>query len=142
MDLGDVEHGGHTRVKLGEPAEQDVDKDVLGPVDGREAAEDVLEIVRLALGRAVVGEEALGKPGAQRRLEEMMMRVDEARHHDAALGVDDLGVRCVDGLGDLDDPMSPPSKSPTASSIYSTCPPRIRIRRPFSPVPTGGSPAS
>ena len=72
------------------PAEQLVDVDVLRPVHRREFQQDVFEVSRASArrARAIVDEDAVGEEAAQRRLELVVMRIDEAGHDDAAGGVD------------------------------------------------------
>ena len=96
MDLRDVEDGRHAAVELAQRSEQLADVDVLWPVDGRELEENVLIIVDLAVRRAVLDEDAVGEKTAQRGLELVMMRIDEAGHHDAPGRVDHLRVASVD----------------------------------------------
>ncbi len=90
MDLRDVVHRGDAVIELGEPAEQLVDVDVLRPVHGGELEQDEFEIGGAAArrARAVVDENAVGEEAAQRRLELVMVRIDEAGHDNAAAGVD------------------------------------------------------
>ena len=103
MDLADVHHRGHAGVDLRNAAEQLVDVDVLRPIDHRELLKNRLVIIVRALRPSVVDEDAVGEEAAQRRLELMVVRVDEARHDDMPGRVDDRGVRRMNGRGDLGD---------------------------------------
>ena len=103
MDLADVHDRRHAGVDLRDAAEELVDVDVLRPIDHRQLLEDRLVVIVRALGPSVVDENAVGEEAAQRRLELMVMRVDEARHHDMPGRVDDRGVGRMNGGGDLDD---------------------------------------
>ncbi len=105
VDLRDVEHGGDAVVELREAAKQLVDVDVLRPVHRREFQQDVLVIGRVGArrARAVIDQDAVGEEAAQRRLELVVMRVDEARHHDAAARVDLVGVAGADVRRDGED---------------------------------------
>ena len=69
-----------------EPAEQLVDVDVLRPVHRGELEEDEFEVGRAPARRAgaVVDQHAVGEEAAQRRLELVVVRIDEAGHDDAA----------------------------------------------------------
>ena len=89
MDLRDVVHRRDARVELAQPAEQLVDVDVLRPVHRGELQQDVLEVSRAAArrARAVVDEHPVGEEAAQRRLELVVVRIDEAGHDDPAAGV-------------------------------------------------------
>ena len=93
---------------------------------------------------AVVDQNAVGQEAAQRRLELMVVRVDEARHDDHARGIDDLGVGGIEARADRGDAAAfdehvRVAKSPTCGSMLSTAPPLIRSRRPGVPVPWGKS---
>ena len=88
MDLRDVVHRRDPRVDLAERTEQLVDVDVLRPIHRSELAEDELEIVDRAVRLAVVEQQPVREEAAQRRLELVMMRIDEAGHDDAAARVD------------------------------------------------------
>jgi hypothetical protein len=94
MDLRDVVHRRDSVVELGQAAEQLVDVHVLRPVHGRELLENEFEIRRIGTrgARLIVDEDAVGEEAAQRGLELMVVRVYEARHHDAAPRVDDAGA--------------------------------------------------
>ena len=94
MDLRDVVHRGDAVIELGETAEQLVDVDVLRPVDGRELQQNEFEVGRAPTrrARAVVDEHPVGEKAAQHRLELVVVRIDEARHDDAAACVDLAGV--------------------------------------------------
>jgi hypothetical protein len=94
MDLRDVVHGGDAVVELTEPAEQLADVHIFRPVHGRELEQDEL-VVRGAPARRVrqvVDEDPIREEAAQRRLELVVVRVDEAGHDDAAAGVDHIGA--------------------------------------------------
>ena len=97
MDLADVHRRGHAGVDLRDAAEDLIDVDVLRPVDHREFLQDRSIVIVGAFRSPVVDENAVGEEAAQRRLELMVMRVDEARHDDMAGGVDDGGVGRVNG---------------------------------------------
>src|SRR5215475_11161205 len=84
MDLRDVVNGGDAGIELAERAEQDRDVDILRPIDRGEFAQDEIEIVNGSVRIAVVEQNAVGKEAAQRGLELVMMRIDEARHDDHA----------------------------------------------------------
>jgi hypothetical protein len=103
MDLADVHYRGHPGVDLRDAGEKLVDVDVLRPITHRKLLQDGLIIVVRAFGPPVVDENAVGEKAAQRRLELMVMRIDEARHHDMPGGVDDRGVGRVDPGGDFGD---------------------------------------
>ena len=87
MDLRDVVHRRDAVVELAERAEQLVDVHVLRPVHGGERQENVLEVGDVPARRAGQ-EQPVGEEAAQRRLELVMVRIDEAGHDDAAAGVD------------------------------------------------------
>ena len=93
VDLRHVHHRGDAGVELGERAEKRADVDVLGPVDHREFLQDVFVVVEHAVRVAVVDQDAVGEETAERRLELVMVRVDEAGHDDHAGGIDGAGVR-------------------------------------------------
>ena len=103
MDLADVHRCGHAGIDLRDAAEELIDVDVLRPVDHREFLQDRPIVIVGAFRSPVVDENAVGEEAAQRRLELMVMRVDEARHDDMAGGVDDGGVGRVNRGGDFDD---------------------------------------
>jgi hypothetical protein len=94
MDLRDVVHGRHTRVELAEGAEQLVDVDVLRAIDRCEPLQDELEVSRVSARRVrpVVDQDAVGQKASQRRLELVMVGVNEARHHDASRRIDFRGT--------------------------------------------------
>jgi hypothetical protein len=104
VDLAHVHHGGDARVELRDAAEQLVDVDVLRPEPLREVQQHRLVVVPDVLGPAVVHQDRVRQRRAQRGLELVVVRVDEAGHHDLAARVDHGGVRRIDGGGDLDDP--------------------------------------
>jgi hypothetical protein len=90
MDLRHVVHGGDAIVELRESAVEFVDVDILRPVHRREFEQDEFEVGGVA-ARAAVGiadQDAVGEEAAQRRLELVMMSIDEAGHDDAPGGVD------------------------------------------------------
>jgi hypothetical protein len=92
MDLADVHHRGHAGVDLREAGEKLVDVDVLRAITHRKLLQDRLIIIVRAFGPTVVDENAVGEKAAQRRLELMAMRIDEARHYDVSGRVDDRSV--------------------------------------------------
>ena len=103
MDLADVHDRGHAGVDLRDAGEQLVDVDVLRAIAQRQFLQDRLIIIVRAFGPPVVDENAVGEKAAQRRLELMAVRVDEARHDDMPGRVDDRGVGRVDPGRDLGD---------------------------------------
>ena len=90
MDLRDVVHRRDAVVELREAAEQLVDVDVLRPVHRGELQQDEFEVSRAPAwrARAIVDENAVSEEAAQRRLELVVMRIDEAGHDNAAARVD------------------------------------------------------
>ena len=76
-----------------------------GRYTGANVQQNVLEIGRLRArrARAVVDQDAVGEEAAQRRLELVVVRVDEARHHDAAARVDLGGAAGVQVRADGED---------------------------------------
>src|SRR5207247_6996670 len=94
MDLRDVVHRRDTVVELRQSAEQLADVHVLRTVYGGEREQNVFEIrgIRARRARAVVDQEAVGEKAAQRGLELVVVRVDEARHDDLAARVDLAGA--------------------------------------------------
>src|SRR3954471_1855026 len=100
MDLRNVVDGGDTVVELRKAAEQLADVYVLRPVVAREAGrvvrsrQHVRKIVLLCTGRvrAVVDQNAVRNGASDRGPRLMVMRVDEAGHHDAAARVDHVGI--------------------------------------------------
>jgi hypothetical protein len=105
MDLRDVVHGRHAVIELAEPAEQLVDVHVLRPVDGSERQQDEFIVGDAAARRVrlIVDQDPVGEKAAQRRLELMVVRVDEARHDDPAAGIDDRGGAGAQIRPDRDD---------------------------------------
>ena len=105
VDLRDVVHRRHAGVELAERAEQLVDVDVLRPVLRREGQQDELEVGGAAAARAgaVVDQHAIGEKAAQRRLEQVVVGVDEAGHHDAAARIDLGGAAGMQSAADGDD---------------------------------------
>ncbi len=103
MDLRDVVHRCDTAVDLAQASEQLVDVDVLRPVHGSEFAEDELEVVDRTVRLAVVEQQPVGKEAAQRRLELVMVRIDEAGHDDAPARVDHSGAGGAEVGSDVDD---------------------------------------
>ncbi len=89
-------HRGDAVVELAEPAEQLVDVDVLRPVHRGKFVQDELVVSRAPARRtgAIVDKDAVGEEAAQRRLELVVVRIDEAGHDDAPGGVDLLGGAC------------------------------------------------
>ncbi len=89
-DLRDVVHRGDAVVELAEPTEQLIDVDVLRPVHRGKFVQDELVVSRAAARRAgaVVDKDAVREVAAQRRFELVVMRIDEAGHHDAPGGID------------------------------------------------------
>ena len=88
MDLRDVVHRRYACVELAERAEQLVDVHVPRAIHWREPAEDELEVVDRAVRLAVVEQQPVGEEAAQRRLELVMMRIDETGHDDVAASID------------------------------------------------------
>ena len=97
MNLRDVVHGRDAVVELRESGEQLVNVHVLRPVNGRELKEDVFVVSRAPAwrARAIVDENAVGEEAAQRRLELVVVRIDEAGHDDAAACVDHGGAASI-----------------------------------------------
>ena len=85
------------------PGEKLVDVDVLRTISHGQFLQNGLVIVVRAFGPPIVDENAVGEKAAQRRLELMAMRIDEARHDDMPGRIDDRGVGRVDPSGDLGD---------------------------------------
>jgi hypothetical protein len=106
VDLRDVVHRGDAGVELAQRAEELVDVDVLRPVDRGEPAEDVLEIVDRPVRLAVVEQQPVGEEAAQRRLELVVVRVDEPGHHDASARVDDLRAGSAQVAAHRRDPLA------------------------------------
>ena len=92
MDLGDVMHRRDTAINLAQPAEQFVDVHVLWTVDGHEFAENELELVDRPVRLAVVEQQPVREEAAQRRLELVMMCIDEARHDNASPRINHSGA--------------------------------------------------
>ena len=100
MDLRNVVDGGDAVVELRQSAEQLADIYVLWPVVAGEAGrprrsgQHVGEVglLRARRARAVVDQDAVGNGAADRRPGLMVMRVDEAGHHDLAARVDHVGA--------------------------------------------------
>ena len=105
MDLRHVVNRGDPVVELGEAAEQLADVDVLRPIDRREAEQDRGVVGVRAFRRRIVVEDqhAVGEVAAQRRLELVMVGVDEPGHDDAAAGVDHTGITCAQVRADGED---------------------------------------
>ena len=103
MDLADVHHRRHAGVNLRDAGEKLVYVDVLRAITHGKLLQDQLIIVVRAFGSPIVDENAVGEKAAQRRLELMAMRVDEARHDDMPGRVDDRGVGRLDPGCDLRD---------------------------------------
>ncbi len=105
MDLRDVVHCRHAVVELRQSAEQLADVHVLRTVHGGESEQDVFEVcgIRARPARAVVDQEAVGEKAAQRSLELVVVRIDEARHDDLAACVDLVRVARVQVRPDGDD---------------------------------------
>ena len=93
MDLRYVVHRRDAIIELAQRAEQLVDVDVLRPVDGGELVENELEVGCASARRAgaVIDQDPVGEEAAQRGLELVVVRVDEAGHDDAPARVDDVG---------------------------------------------------
>ena len=96
VDVRPVEHRRHARVDRLERAEVVPGVDVLGAVGGRELVEDDVE---------VAGEADVRRDPADHGLPGVAVRVDEARHDDAARGVDHLGVADLERRADGGDPI-------------------------------------
>jgi hypothetical protein len=103
VDLAHVHHGRHAGIQLRKPAVELVDIDILRAVVLREAQKHLLVVVPLVLGPSVIDDDRVRQGGAQARFELVVVRVDEARHHDLARGVDHVGVGGVDMVSDLHD---------------------------------------
>ena len=103
MDLGDVHDRGHAGVNLRDAREKLVDVHVLRTVSQGKLLQDRFIIVVRAFGAPVVDENSVCEKAAQRRLELVAVRIDEARHDDMPSRVDDGGVGRVDVGGDLRD---------------------------------------
>jgi hypothetical protein len=99
VDLAHVHHGRHARIQLRKPAVELVDIDILRAVVLREAQKHLLVVVPLVLGPSVIDDDGVRQGGAQARFELVVVRVDEARHHDLARGVDHMGVGGLDAGG-------------------------------------------
>ena len=103
MDLRNVVDGGDTVVELRQAADQFADVDILRPVVAGEAGrprrsgQHVCEIVllRARRARAVVDQDAVGNGASDCGPGLMVMRVDEAGHHDAAARIDHVGTAGV-----------------------------------------------
>jgi hypothetical protein len=78
MDLADVHHRRHAGVDLRDPGEKLVDVDVGRSIAHRKLLQDRFIIIVGAFGAPVVDEDAVGEKAAQRRLELMAVRIDEA----------------------------------------------------------------
>src|SRR5206468_3198647 len=87
MDLRDVVYRRDAVIELAERAEQLVDVHVLWAVHRGEREKNVLVVVDLPTRRAGQ-QKPVGEEAAQRRLELVMVRIDEAGHDDAAAGVE------------------------------------------------------
>ena len=89
-DLRDVVHRGDAVVELAKPTEQLVDVDVLRSVHGSEFVQDEFVVSRAPARRArpIIDEHTIGEKAAQRRLELVMVRIDEAGHHNLAARID------------------------------------------------------
>jgi len=87
------------------PPEQLVDVDVLRPVHRRELEKNEFVVGRAPARRArsIVDQHAVGQEAAQRRLELVMVRIDEAGHDDAAGGVDVGAAACSEVRADGED---------------------------------------
>src|SRR5580765_8715169 len=94
MDLRHVVDRRDAVVELGEAPEQLVDVDVLRPVHRGELQQNELEVSRAPARRArpVVDQHSVGEEAAQCSLELMVMRIDEAWHHNAAACIDLAGA--------------------------------------------------
>ena len=94
MDLRDVVHRRDAVVELREAPEQLVDVDVLRPVHRGELQQDEFEVSRASAWRtrSIIDENAVSEEAAQRRLELVVMRIDEAGHHNAAGRIDLAGA--------------------------------------------------
>ncbi len=94
MNLRDVVHRRDAVIELAERAEQLVDVDVLRPVDRGELVENEFEVGRAPARRAgaVVDQNPVGEEAAQRGLELVVVRIDEAGHDDAPARVDHVGA--------------------------------------------------
>ncbi len=105
MDLRDVVHRGDAVIELGETGEQLVDVHVLRPVHGRELQQNEFEVGGAPARRArpVVDEYPVGEEAAQHGLELVVVRIDEARHDDAAARVDLRRVARVQVRSDGED---------------------------------------
>ena len=72
------------------PTEQLVDVDVLRSVQRQRTVQDEFVVSRAPARRArpIIDEHTIGKKAAQRRLELVMVRIDEAGHHNLAARID------------------------------------------------------
>ena len=96
VDLAHVHHRRYARVDLRHAREQFVDVDVLRAIAHRELLKNKLVIIVRAFRPAVVDENAVCEKAAQRRLELVVVGVDEARHDDMPGRVDDGRIGRVD----------------------------------------------
>ena len=103
MDLADVHDRRHAGVDLRDAREKLVDVDVLRTIAHRQFLQNGFVIIVRAFGPPIVDENSVGEKAAQRRLELMAMRIDEARRDDMPGRIDDGGVGRVDPSGDLGD---------------------------------------
>jgi len=94
MDLRDVVHRRDAVIELAQAPEQLVDVHVLRTVLGGEREENEFEVSGVpARGvRPIVDKYPVGEEAAQHGLELVVVRIDEARHDDAAAGVDRRGT--------------------------------------------------
>src|SRR5215831_6541975 len=94
MNLRDVVYRRDAVIELRESGEQFINVHVFLPVNGRELKEDVF-VVRPApawRARAIAYENAVSKPATHRCLEQVVMRINKARHDDATADVDHRGA--------------------------------------------------
>ncbi len=96
MNLRDVVHRRDAVIELAESAEQLVDVHVLRTIDGGKLVENKLEVsgASARCAGAVVDQHPVGEKAAKRRLELVMVRIDEAGHDDAPARVDRFGSAC------------------------------------------------
>src|SRR5215472_9413808 len=92
-------------VELRESGEQLINVNVLRPVNGRKPKEDVFVVSPAPAwrARAIDYENAVSEPATHRCLELVVMRIDEARHHNATGAVNHRGAACTQIRSDCKD---------------------------------------
>src|SRR5690606_32664603 len=87
VDLADIHDRRDPGIQLGERSEKFIDVDVFRPIDRRQLLQHGLIIVLTVFRTSVVDEDRVGKLAAQRRLELVVVGVDEAWHDDLAASI-------------------------------------------------------